>query len=155
MKNTPDAVRFSSKVAMVPEAGCWLWTGAVDDFGYGWFKVAGALQRSHRFAWQAAFGAIPSGMCVLHKCDTPSCVNPAHLFLGTRTENNADKYAKGRENRCSRNTGSAHGLSKLSEADIPAIRVDSRSQEAIAADYGVSRRAIGMVKNGQTWAHVA
>jgi hypothetical protein len=79
---------------------CWEWTGkARHPFGYGVFglgtRQAGTMQ-AHRFSYQLYVGPIPDGMCVLHKCDNPPCVNPDHLFLGTRADNNHDMIAKGR-----------------------------------------------------------
>jgi len=95
----PDvAPRFWAKVAK--SDGCWLWTGARASNGYGSFRFADrpCATAAHRAAWELACGPIPHGMHVLHRCDNPPCVNPAHLFLGTHLENVRDREAKGRGN---------------------------------------------------------
>jgi hypothetical protein len=79
--------------------GCWLWTLGTNSRGYGQFCSGGRSRLAHRAAWEVANGAIPSGMYVCHHCDTPACVNPAHLFLGTASDNARDREAKGRSAR--------------------------------------------------------
>lgn len=77
-----------------PNSGCWLWDGSVTPFGYGRLTVANRVWTAHRLAMWLV-GKDPDGWCVLHSCDTPSCCNPAHLRLGTRSDNAED--AKRRE----------------------------------------------------------
>ena len=87
--------RFYNRVEpMMDDVGCWLWVGRRDSYGYG--KLGKKQTASHRLSWTIHFGPIPSGLCVLHRCDNPPCVNPAHLFLGTQLDNIRDMNAKGR-----------------------------------------------------------
>ena len=78
--------------------GCWLWTGPLLNVGYGVLSDGGKHRGilAHRMAWERANGPIPEGMDVCHICDTPSCVNPSHFFLGTQADNNRDAWRKGR-----------------------------------------------------------
>jgi HNH endonuclease len=88
--------RFNAKWTPEPFSGCHLWSGDIAGRGYGAIRVAGKMRLAHRLSWTFANGEIPLGMCVLHRCDTPGCVNPAHLFLGTPADNTRDSVAKGR-----------------------------------------------------------
>ena len=93
----PLVERFWEKVVKTPT--CWLWTAAAQG-GYGVIgdpHRKGRVLRAHRVSWELHDGPIPSGMDVLHRCDTPACVRPDHLFLGTAADNIADMFAKGRQ----------------------------------------------------------
>lgn len=149
--------RFESNYVPIPEAGCWLWTGFTNAGGYGRTRALGRKMLSHRLSWVLHFGEIPNGKCVLHKCDTAACVNPAHLFLGSKADNNADKVAKGRQSR-----GSAHsavmtavaargiraGRGKLTDAQVKEIRADSRGNSEIARVFGVTPACIWGIRKG-------
>jgi hypothetical protein len=80
----------------VPESGCWLWTRAVNQDGYGRVSARGKYLSAHRVSYEVFKGEIPAGQYVLHACDTPGCVNPAHLRIGAQSDNMADCISKGR-----------------------------------------------------------
>lgn len=93
---------FDKLVSVDPSTGCHLWTGFACKAGYGRFRMPGSKGKSapvklaHRYAYERAYGPIPHGMNVCHRCDTPRCVNPDHLFLGTQKDNLRDMREKGR-----------------------------------------------------------
>lgn len=164
-------MRFMAKVA-IQENGCWMWQGALGKKGYGMFSVGGSrnpdgtrrnsMRAAHRVSYELFKGPIPEhdshhGMCVLHKCDTPGCVNPDHLFLGTNADNVHDMDEKGRRVNTP-NRGSDHGNAVLDEAKVKEIMklLESRSptQRKIAEMYGVSFATINHIKTGRLWAHV-
>jgi len=90
-------VRFFTHVHIYnSNNSCWTWIGNKNKQGYGYFGLNGKTWKAHRLVWVFAFGKIPGGIFVLHKCDNPMCVNPSHLFLGTHKDNMDDMVAKGR-----------------------------------------------------------
>lgn len=149
----PLGERFWEKVDK--SGDCWLWTASLTRGGYGQFPLRkGVIRRAHRIAWQLINGDVPEGMWVLHRCDTPACVRPVHLFLGTPKDNTADKIAKGRSNHPQ---GSARPAAKLSEADVAAIRA-ARAQGVSGTDlgrqYGVHRTTIYHICQRDYWRHI-
>ena len=135
-------------------SGCWNWTAGKDSYGYGQMRVGGRKRLVHRISYEEYVGSIPSGQCVLHRCDNPACINPAHLFLGTQVENMADMVSKGRQPHTSLK-GTLHGQAKLTEADVIAIRAAiGSSQSELAARYGVSPSQIGHIRRGKRWSHI-
>lgn len=147
---TPED-RFASRVKK--SEGCWEWLGYKRN-GYGQFWMNGKHYQAHRAAYEFATGSIPSGMCVCHTCDNPSCVNPDHLFIGTHQDNMADRDSKGRLNI---QKGSDNSNAKLTDVDTHNIRsilqhIKRRGISAELAEiYGVNRSAISRVKLNRTY----
>ena len=141
--------RFWKKVKKTP--GCWLWTGAVNEHGYGVFDHG----KAYRIAWELEIGPIPEGMNVLHRCDNPPCVKPSHLWTGTDLQNRLDMIGKG---RAYNPAGIEHWNHLLSESDVKHIR---RLKEQ-GLSYGKIRKVYPKVSKGclqkvverRTWKHI-
>ena len=140
------AARLEEKSMPEPNSGCIFYTGSLNRSGYGEIRHQRRTYLAHRAAWELERGPIPDGFHVLHKCDVPCCINVQHLFLGTDADNMADKTKKGRQQ-----WGERVPQSILTEDQVRAIRVDTRGQRAIAADYGVSITAVSDIKTGRRW----
>lgn len=149
-----------------PDA-CWIWIRALKSDGYGSCLFLGE-QLAHRAAWKLLVGEIPTGLCVLHTCDNRKCVNPKHLFLGTRTDNNLDRDTKGRTARGdkssarlhieSRPRGELNARSKLKDAEVLEIRrlykTHEYSQYKLASIFHVSRSTIASVVRYESRKHL-
>lgn len=109
--------------------------------------------RVHRVSWEIHFGPIPSGMFVLHKCDTRHCVRPDHLFLGTNDDNMKDMAKKGRADRTKKQKGEAAHMSKLTADQVREIRnlAGVENQYVTAARMGVKQPNISAIVRGKTW----
>lgn len=149
-----DKKRFFAKVKINEETGCHEWTAHRHTFGYGGFKLNGKSYGAHRIAWVIANGPIPEGMCICHKCDNPCCVNHEHLFLGTHSDNMADKARKGRCPKMPNQKGEKHYQHRLSKKDVLKIRSMKETYATIAKMYGVSKSAIQHIKTKRTWKHI-
>lgn len=134
---------------------CWEWIGCIRRGGYGSFhwsryKVVGA----HQASWMLSHGEIPHGKCVLHKCDNRRCVRESHLWLGTKTENNRDRDAKGKHVPL---RGEAQGQAKLTDAKVREIRTRYANGETgpqLANIFNVDRTLIWQVATRRIWKHV-
>lgn len=136
--------RILSSSMPVPHAGCWIWMkGRTNRYG----KITSGFKTiaAHRASYEVFKGAIPEGSFVCHRCDTPACVNPDHLFLGTPQENMDDMNAKGR-GKPPRN---------FFEDDVRLIRSATSGTAALSKSFGVSRTTIKKIRSGRTYAHVS
>lgn len=183
MSATRTEERFNKYVARKEDDECWPWTGCKSHNGYGRLWNGSRFVPATHYAWEKVHGRrVPPGLVIMHTCDEPACCNPAHLKVGTQTENVADRDAKGRTCKGDRQwqrmfperrlTGDRHyykrrpelilrgarnGRASLTEDKILAIRSmrsDGMSQQAIADRLGVGQTTISSILLGQTWRHV-
>lgn len=149
--------RFLSRIEK--SDGCWMWKGLLQPpalpLRYGIFCFNNGDYMAHRISWQIHNGPIPEGLCVLHHCDVPACVRPDHLFLGTRADNNADKFAKG---RAGGPKGEENPAARLTERDVVRIRevfaLGNISQVQLGKQFHVSRSLISAIVRGEAWPNV-
>lgn len=161
-------------------SGCWEWTGARFPFGHGRCTHFGRTMGTHRVAWLLFRGGIPTGKCVLHKCDNPPCVNPDHLYIGTKADNVRDAETRGRARHPAGDAngsrtkphrrahgerngsvthpgirkGARNGRAKLSGGDVQNIRMSYAAgarQTDLAETYGVSQSTISSIVRLETW----
>ena len=154
---------------------CLLWTGARTTNGYGQIKFRGRLLHVNRASVMVHIGPIPEGMFACHHCDNPPCINPAHLYIGTASDNMQDKVRRG---RCNMPRGDKHYAriaamsrppkvlpgkargsrcwsAKITEADVSIIRECSRFlfQREIGEIFGLTQATVSKVILGATWKH--
>lgn len=139
--------RFWSKVDKNGANGCWNWTASCVQDGYGAFRIDGTTVRAHRFSLEIAIGRpIAEGLQALHRCkQNRKCVNPAHLYEGTKQDNVDDMGRDG--TRCS----------KLNDDSIREIRIMyglGFTHRELGKMYGVTHRTIGHILIGESWKHV-
>ena len=154
---------------------CWIWTAYKNKDGYGRFGVGDKILSAHRVVWTFTHCPIPNdnsphGICVLHRCDLTSCVNPDHLFIGTQTDNIRDRESKGRGNHTcgekhhmrihpEKAQGEANGRAKLTIEQIIDIRTiyaaGGTTQRHLATLFGMSEPTINQIIRRKKWAHVA
>lgn len=122
-----------------PNSGCWLWTGAITQWGYAQISIGRKTAFAHRCSYEAFNGMIPRGLLACHTCDNRVCVNPDHLYAGTHKDNNGDAVRRFRR------------ASTFTRPDILNIREDARPTAIIAKEYGVSKTTISNIKTRETW----
>lgn len=175
-KSIPVEERFWAKVnkdgPTQPhmESPCWLWLGSLGrPYGEIGVGARGQRYRAHRLSWMLSFGDIPTGMHVCHRCDTPACVRPDHLWVGTNAENRADMMAKGRGNgpRGNRHRSKTHpetvgrgesaSCVKLSDSTVRAMLngiANGATYADLARAYGVNKETVRRIGIGKTWTHI-
>lgn len=146
-----DKDRIKSQIetyCLTNDNGCWIWTRSYRGKGYAQITLSGRRQTTgNRAAYFAYVGSIPDGMIVCHKCDTPICCNPAHLFLGTHKDNSQDCVSKGRLR-----PGRVGGPRKIADHQRMQIVEMSKAgalQKEIAEVFGVTRERISQIIRGK------
>lgn len=158
-RRIPELKRFWRFVKKGGVDECWNWTGGKSKLGYGLFSVHlpnhPDTAKAYRISWEIANQAsLLPGSVIMHTCDNPPCVNPAHLKLGTHKENVQDMCAKGRK-RISR--GESHSCSKMTEAQVTAARHAASNKKTIASisrEMNLPYSALWSAIRGKTWKHV-
>ena len=149
MKTTQE--RFNEK-HIKHDSGCWFWTAAKSDWGYGCFWDGKRLVGAHRWSYEQVHGKLPRCIEARHTCHNRDCVNPAHIKPGTRQDNANDMVEAERQSK-----GESRPTSRLKEADVLKIRSEIKSGKAvkqIAREYDIAHSAIRKIKTGQAWKHV-
>lgn len=160
--------RFLEKTTVGTLEQCWLWMATKNNKGYGLLQQqidgANGKRLAHRIAYELFIGPIPEGMCALHRCDTPACVNPNHIFLGTMRDNIADMDAKGRRvtvvnpnNKPPTFRGSAHPHAKLTEEIVLEMRSKLAAGafvRALSREYKIDRKTIMTIRDRKGWKHI-
>jgi hypothetical protein len=158
--NTKQIDKYWAKVDK--SGSCWLWTAYKTKKGYGEVRFNNITYRAHRVSAYIS-GLIPSIKSVngadqvLHTCDTPSCMNPDHFFIGSNADNMKDRDSKGRQVG-GVSKGEANGQSKLTEKEVIDIRrfyaQGGISYRDLAKIYGVAHSQIACIVKRQTWAYL-
>lgn len=149
-----DKCRFMGKVDMSdgngPHGDCWLWTGTKHGKGYGHFKIGTFCEKAHRASFKLFCEHDPGNLLVCHRCDTPDCVNPQHLFLATNETNILDRQWKRRHAH-----GETHSRAIITEENVREIRLGDMSKiRFFAKKFNASESTIRQVGRGDTWRHL-
>lgn len=165
-KQWKRAVYCSLRCTVLPrimvrgEDECWLWTGGTNDHGYGQLRINGECFYVHRLAYSVLVGPIPDELQACHTCDTPLCCNPAHIFIGTTTDNMRDMSAKGRAYKGGvpppAPSGELHHGAKLTTDAVREIRAlkGAEPTKRIAKRYRVDDKTIRSIMRGESWKHL-
>ena len=138
--------RFARKISPVDaETGCWLWQGAIGSDGYGRVRRRGVTYSAHRFSYALFKGPIPDELCVMHRCDTPACVNPTHLVLGTKADNSRDMLRKGRDGL------PVPKLSFEQALEVRALLARGATKATVCERFGICRSTVQDIEAGASW----
>ena len=130
---------------------CLIFTGCLNAHGYGSVKVGGKTMLAHRVAYEKAYGPIPDALVVMHSCDTPACIEPTHLSVGTQKQNVHDMINK---NRKAILKGTSHGRARLTDDQVKEIFLSDLSDSALAKQFAINRSVPWKIRRGQLWAHI-
>lgn len=144
---------FERLAIPIPESGCWLWEKSWASTGYGQARKDKTTYGAHRMSYEIYKGDIPEGLCVMHTCDTRACVNPEHLVLGTKGDNNRDAFNKDRQTILK---GTERPSAKLDDDKVRYIRTQKgiRTNKDLGREFGVDPSIISEVQNRKIWSHV-
>jgi len=149
------AFRFWAFVDKKGAEECWPWKGSTSSKGYGWFKAdpEGNAVQAHRYVWELSAGKSPGRLQVLHICDSPSCVNPKHLYLGTHAANMHDRDIRGRTLR-----GEKAGRAKLTKENVLTIkrlyRTGKYTGQQLGKRFNVHQNTVYSLLSGNSWKHL-
>jgi hypothetical protein len=133
---------------------CREWCGYRMPNGYGQRRYKGKTWLAHRAAYDEAFGPIPPGLYICHRCDNRACITPSHLFAGTQADNMRDMRAKGRASPI-RVKGEAHPNARLTADNVRYIRSSRKLQRVLAEEFGITQAAVSLIRLRTNWGHVA
>ncbi len=152
LRSLPIKERLMRGIIKDEKSGCWEWQKGLFSTGYAQMHINGQGRGAHVVSYQEFIGEIPEGLCVLHKCDNPICINPEHLFLGTPQDNSDDMVNK------RRSAVATNRHAKLTPADVLFIRrkvKEGRSNHDLAEVYGVTKETIDNVVLRKSWKHIS
>lgn len=147
---TPPDQRFWKHVTPGAFTDCWEWQGALRN-GYGVMNIGGKVVYCHRFSYELHFGPLPEGYCVCHTCDNRQCVNPYHLFSGTKGDNMRDMYAKGRGNTEAKQVPQPRRLDSEKALEIRRLAASNVRYPAIAKQFGISIPMVSLIVTHKRW----
>lgn len=151
MRDVEHAKRKIRANSLENANGCWIWQRSKKQNDYGVTCIDGRVEYAHRVSCIAHHGPIPLGWYVCHTCDTPSCVNPSHIYAGTPKQNQADSKERGRMRKP---FGINNKTAKLTDEIVRHIRSSPATNKELGERLGVDASTISVVRSGKTWRHV-